>query len=456
MKRRKKPVPGMTILTTPAAPKRDEQAMDNVTHSLLGLAAAEGAWRLSRRRADSEAPPHSVFRGALWLASFLASNFPDSDVFFYGLIPGRLGPLLQHRGYTHTFVGAIPGAILVLLMVAGWLRLRRVSPKLARKQWPWISGVAVFGVFLHLFADSWNVYGTHLFWPASKRWFYGDFFFIAEPWVWMTFIPALFHASHGRELAGKAGRAFLLLLFAAALFAIWGLGLVPPLVATCLTLYGTGLMAWFIRKRARRESGAPILAAFALLALILAAFFCASRVTRSAVARNAGAFPKSRLHDVILSPLPANPLCWMVILVQTEADHPGETSYVLRKGLYSAAPAFLPSERCALPRALGGLARTTPLAPDRRVFWQAEFRAPLSELKRLWREDCRVGAFLRFARAPFWQPYGEGVLLLGDLRFDHGREPGFSNVLVEGSPVRCPPNVPGWREPRADLLNGED
>ncbi|MBI2605907.1 MAG: metal-dependent hydrolase, partial [Deltaproteobacteria bacterium] len=366
--------------------------MDNLTHSLLGLAAAEGAWRLSQRRilgarnngktgANPDMPPNLTFRGALWLASFFANNFSDSDVFLHGLIPGRLGPLLQHRGYTHTLAGVIPGVILTLLMVAGWLRLRPVPRKLSRDEWRWIAGVAVFGIFLHLFADSWNVYGTHPFWPVSKRWIYGDFFFIAEPWVWMTFIPALFHASHGRDLPGKTGRAILLLLFVAALCAIWGLGFVPPAIAALLTLYGAGLLAWFLRKRARREPGAPISTSFVLLALILATFFGFGAGARSTMKRVAAGFPRAKLHDAVLSPLPADPLCWMVILVQTEPDPSGETAYVLRRGLYSAAPAVIPAERCISPRVITGLARLVPvvapgmvtaIASPQQMYWQGE------------------------------------------------------------------------------------
>ena len=43
-------------------------------------------------------------------------------------------------------------------------------------------GAALLG---HLLMDTANGYGTHLFYPFSARWIYGDAVFVLEPWLWV-------------------------------------------------------------------------------------------------------------------------------------------------------------------------------------------------------------------------------------------------------------------------------
>jgi hypothetical protein len=75
---------------------------------------------------------------------------------------------------------------------------------------------------------------------------------------------------------------------------------------------------------------------------------------------------------------------------------------------------------------------------------------------------CDANEFMQFSRAPFARTGLEP--LLGDLRFDHGRERGSFEIWMAAEPpvapgeppapisYKCPRAAP-WMAPRADLLD---
>jgi inner membrane protein len=72
--------------------------LDNLTHSLVGLLAAEAVIRVRER----SRPLADWSRSAVYVISIVGNNLPDLD-FSYSRISGKtFGYLLQHRGYTHT------------------------------------------------------------------------------------------------------------------------------------------------------------------------------------------------------------------------------------------------------------------------------------------------------------------------------------------------------------------
>jgi hypothetical protein len=81
--------------------------------------------------------------------------------------------------------------------------------------------------------------------------------------------------------------------------------------------------------------------------------------------------------------------------------------------------------------------------------WLSRFSAPLAELRALAASRCDAAAFLRYSRAPFWTSRTPAVV--GDLRFDRTRALEFAEMELS-SGGECPPNVPPWTPPRADLL----
>ena len=86
--------------------------MDNLTHSLIGLALGELVDRALPTNPD---PQRGRTRRRVLLATgALASNFPDLDLVLTPLLAPPLGYLLHHRGHTHTLLFALPQIALLL------------------------------------------------------------------------------------------------------------------------------------------------------------------------------------------------------------------------------------------------------------------------------------------------------------------------------------------------------
>src|SRR5438105_663250 len=74
--------------------------MDNITHSLIGLALGKAC---EQRLSEKSIPPR--FPIALIWAALIGSNLPDIDFLTTPVFGwGRLNYLLQHRGYTHSVI----------------------------------------------------------------------------------------------------------------------------------------------------------------------------------------------------------------------------------------------------------------------------------------------------------------------------------------------------------------
>jgi len=174
--------------------------MDNITHTLVG--AALGQAGLKRRT-------------PLALTTLLiGANLPDVD----GITYWTGGALGFRRGWTH---GVLALLLLPLaltgLVLAGDRLLRRArrrrptgtpeglargdadvrapgAPSGRRDDAGWgapavpraILLLAFLSVLTHPLLDWCNTYGVRLLMPFSGRWFYGDTWFIMDPWVWLV------------------------------------------------------------------------------------------------------------------------------------------------------------------------------------------------------------------------------------------------------------------------------
>ena len=154
----------------------------------------------------------------------VGSNLPDADFLYSALTGSKLDYLLQHRGYTHTVLGAVAFAALALGCLALWLRSRHI---------PWSSSdarylfaMALLAPLLHIGLDFTNSYGVHPFWPVRNDWFYGDAVFIVEPLLWVAATPFLFtlRSTVARILVGLALVAGIILSFASGLVPVVALG----------------------------------------------------------------------------------------------------------------------------------------------------------------------------------------------------------------------------------------
>lgn len=131
--------------------------MDNLTHTLTGLAVARMG--LDRR----------VEGAALTLV--LANNLPDLDIVAGAF--GRVSYLEHHRAISHALPASPFLAAALAFVLVRW-------PGSARRFGPTFL-VAWFGILLHIVWDLWTSYGTRILLPFDSTWYSLDWMFIVDP-----------------------------------------------------------------------------------------------------------------------------------------------------------------------------------------------------------------------------------------------------------------------------------
>ncbi len=171
--------------------------MDNVTHSLLGLALARVGLNRFTRRAT--------------LLLVLSSNAPDIDI-----VAATRGPFAYfeaHRGYSHAFP-LLPLLAILPVLVAAAVYRERLSWLRA-----WL--LCCFGIATHLLLDWTNSYGVRLFLPFSSRWFHLDLNSLYDTYILLVLAFAaiwpIFARLVNREIGARAspgrGSAIIALFF---------------------------------------------------------------------------------------------------------------------------------------------------------------------------------------------------------------------------------------------------
>ena len=353
--------------------------MDNLTHSLVGLAAAKaGLERVS---------PYAT------LVCVLAANVPDADV--VTLAGGSLTYLKHHRGITHSIVGTLVlGLALPLLFVAAErlvTRVRGVAPG-ARLRGLMLASLLVTAS--HPLLDWTNSYGLRPFLPWSGRWYYGDLVFVIDPWIWLALGGACFLLT-----ARTAWRV--------ALWALAGLGaaaavvLLPqrrgfdvPLVLRLVWLTGLAAFVFAHRARATERWGAKV--ALASLAAVVVYWGALAVLHDLALARAenfarglvAGGGPAAA--RVAAMPVLMNPLDWSCVAETRNETFRFELDPFSQEGVSLRSGHKKPSGADAL-------------AVERAA------------------QDARAVVLLDFARFPVWQvrpgPAGQSLVRITDVRF---------------------------------------
>ena len=327
--------------------------------------------------------------------------------------------------------GLVAQALLLGAICALVPPMRRLVTDARARFWALLAS----GLGSHLLLDALNVYGVHPFHPLGSRWYYGDAVFIAEPWLWVLLGMPL-----AWDPAGRPVRLILVALVAALVALTSAAGIVPP--GAMVAMAAGALLLAAATRRLHRSSRplVAVVAASAFVFLLLGLSGLARARARSALDPAPGVV----LLDVMLNPNPANPLCWAVIAVEkTEA----RDEYTLRRAALSLVPSWQAPTDCVSYR----LAASGPeaAAEGGGIAWVDMARQSLTALRSRAAEDCHLDAWMRFGRAPLMR---DGTIR--DLRFETGRQENFTAMtLVSGDdPPRCPPYVPGWGMPRADLL----
>ena len=379
--------------------------MENLTHSLVGATLAELALP-----ADASPTRRRIF----FVTGIIAANLPDADLVYTGITPEPLGYLLHHRGHTHTLLGLAAQAVLLgAVLLLPWLR-GRIGALRSR-----MAGLVAAALLSHLVLDSWNSYGVHPFWPVDSRWFYLDSIYILEPWIWLLLGTAVVWNTRHR-----GGRAALGLLLAGLPVALVAMRMAPAATLVALAAAAAAYAATLSGRTPHARAAAALGATATFVALMLV-------LHERVEAKASAAIPapvRGEIVDLILSPQPANPLCWstLAITVNEGADRLHTT-----RGTIAA----LGSAGCP--------AQATVAA------WDAPVSQSLAALRQRVASDCWVRAWMQFGRAPELDERA-----ISDLRYGNVGRANFSAMPLRAPPAAavCPPNLTRWGMPRADLL----
>jgi inner membrane protein len=353
--------------------------MDNLAHTLVGLAAAKAG--LER------ASPYAT------AVCVLAANAPDADIL--AALRGRWFYLENHRGITHSIVGTLALALLIPVVFYAVekliARLRKKPPRIR------LGGLVLASLLAgatHPLLDWTNNYGVRPFLPWSGEWYYGDLVFIVDPWLWLVPGGAVFllTARNGRRAAAWAALAVVLTV------AIVFVRADVPAAARVLWLAGVAgfIAAHRFKVAARFGRTIPALA----LAFV-PAYWCALAVAHARAVRQAEAAVRvaADAHGetatrLAAMPSLANPLRWRVVGETAGAD------YVLQLNLTNPAGAYESPDAARYEKLAG---------------------ADAERVNQLRATDERARIFLDFARFPLARlaesPGGGTVARLYDLRF---------------------------------------
>jgi inner membrane protein len=395
--------------------------VDNVTHAYVGAAIAECV-------TPNDATPR---RRALFMGvGIVAANAPDIDLVYSGIIEEPLGYLLHHRGHSHT----LPGLVALGLLIWAVLRLTPRTNHARRgtdRRWVLLLAAALAS---HLLMDTANGYGTHLLYPFSSEWVYGDAVFVLEPWLWVIL---------GTMLALNAApiwRGVITVLTLLLIGSLAYVGLLPP-VLIGLVLTGAGAVA-----AGARAWGPKTRAAFALVAtaVIFVTMAGVSRIAKGEATRAATLLGPGALVDIVADANPGAPWCWAVLTLQKGSRDAGG-SLVARRGTLSLLPGLWPVSACASARLSAGR-WSAPLPSDDSIVWHRVWAIDVDQLRALYARNCRVRAWLQFGRVPH---VADGVI--ADLRFENPIGQNFTPMAVN-STHGCPAHPTRWEPPRRDVL----
>jgi inner membrane protein len=226
--------------------------VDNLTHSLVGLAAAKAG--LERK---------SPYATAVCV---VAANLPDIDI--VTLVKGPSAYLANHRGITHSIVGTLAlGLIFPALFFAGERAWARLRGRAARARFKGLLVCSLLLIISHPLLDWTNNYGWRPLLPWDGRWIYGDLLFVLDPWVWMILGGACFllTAQTRRRAAVWTLLALVLTLLLFLFPRRFGTGMPPGVYV----LWLAGLSAIFVLHRTRAAARREASVASAALALVL-------------------------------------------------------------------------------------------------------------------------------------------------------------------------------------------
>jgi inner membrane protein len=277
--------------------------MDNLTHSLVGLAAAKaGLERLSP--------------GAT-AACVLAANAPDIDIL--ATLGGKWFYLHHHRGITHSFVGTLALALFIpCLFYAVDLLVARIRQRPPSVRFLGLLVASLIVSASHPLMDWTNNYGLRPFLPWSGKWYYGDLVFIIDPWIWLMVGGAAFLLTSKRIWQSVFWTTLALVLTGLILFMkLENAGLLHPNLFRGLWIAAiAGLAVLRLTRLVERWGSRIALVALALVVVYWGGLALAHRVAfreAQAVAQKISAERGETVARVAAMPVLADPLRWLCV-----------------------------------------------------------------------------------------------------------------------------------------------
>ncbi|MBC7903081.1 MAG: metal-dependent hydrolase [Gemmatimonadaceae bacterium] len=148
--------------------------MDSLTHIFLG--AAIGELTMGKK----------LGKQAMLLGAF-ANSIPDFDFIASFFLP-TTADLLAHRGFTHSFLFLVLLSPLLALLARRVGRTRGFARWLEPRMGAWTAFFSL-EIFVHIFLDAFNGYGTGWFEPFSHYRVSFNTLFVADPLF--TIVPAI-------------------------------------------------------------------------------------------------------------------------------------------------------------------------------------------------------------------------------------------------------------------------
>lgn len=397
--------------------------MDNLTHSLFGMAVAEAYIQRKFRKSNNPKSIDKKTRLVLYGTSVIANNLPDTDLLTALVDNSHLGYLLNHRGWTHTVLGTL---FLTILLWFSFRFFKKHTSSLSKD----IFLLALLGGLTHILLDFFNAYGVHPFAPFNNHWFYLDTIFIIEPLLWICLLPLWIHS---RKSIGTLA-ALVIGIYAFG----WTRGLSSLHAMTVAVLFFAIIVTLAKKIPPKKRAYTALFIFFALVSV----FWVHQNWAKGKIENYfASHMPKAQILDTVLFPLPSNPSRWFFLVPLIE-----NSQYQIFAGdlsLYGPSDGSTP---WPLENSLQPVTHPLPASSPHVVFlrsvWmpsQEEFRALLTR--------CDIRAWMRFVRVPYWH---EGQLT--DMRFALRNKINFSGMDSSQADT-CPVLPAPWTPPRQDLLN---
>ena len=380
--------------------------MDNLTHSLVGLAAAKaGLERLSP--------------GAATLC-VLAANAPDCDVAIL-LVGDRWTYLQNHRGITHSIVGVVFLAFFLPLLFYSVDRLwswHRAQPPKTKLHGLILASVIASAT--HPLLDWTNNYGIRFLLPWSSKWYYGDLVYIIDPYLWLILGGACFLLA-AKTISAKIVWAVLAVVLTVLILTVpTSRNLINTRFLSVVWIGGVLVFIALFALGAGRKFGNKIaIAAFALVLFYWTFLgYAHSKALANAYTNAARIAPGEQIRRLSVMPTLASPLNWDCVFETDRATY--------RFGVQLMSDGYPGSRTIRYEKPSGTLAD---------AMQQISHERP-----------ARI--FLGFARYPVAQLADpncttETLVQLADLRYT---EPGSSRgTFTLELPVECPTNYQGSR-----------